>query len=78
MKLALILVKQWHIIINFMIKKNTTAYHLLVCWFSFTSITEGSKDFFPLFWPAAEKSALSRLTVTCRVLLACSAQHLMN
>jgi len=64
MKLALTLVKQWHIIINLMIKtKTATADRLLVCSFSLASITDvmsvfrRQQRFYLLFLLAAAKSA---------------------
>jgi len=64
--------------------KKTTVYRLLVCLFPLASISDvmsifrRRQRFFPLFLLAAVKSALSILTVKCRVLLTLISSALRN
>ena len=64
--------------------KKATVYRLLVCSFSLASITDvmsifrRQQRFFPLFLLTAAKSALSILTVKCRVLLTLISSAIRN
>ena len=76
--------QQWHVIINFIIKTKTTAYHLLLCLFLLSSVTDvmsiirRQQRFFSAVLLVSAKSALCCLTVKCLVLLTCLAQCLMD
>ena len=54
--------------------ERTLKYHLVL----YRLFLEGRKDFFPLFLLATAKSALSMLTVKCRVLLTSLSSEIRN